>query len=43
MTKISKRDLISEIQNKTDCTFNVARLQYELYRRLKVYTLTLKL
>ena len=30
MTKISKRNLISEIQTKTGCTFNVARLQYEL-------------
>ena len=30
MTKISKRILISEIQNKTGCSFNSARFQYEL-------------
>ena len=30
MTKISKRNLISEIQNKTGCNFNNARFQYEL-------------
>ena len=30
MTRFSKRNLISEIQKKTGCTFNVARLQYEL-------------
>ena len=30
MTKFSKRNLIAEIQDKTGCTFNAARLQYEL-------------